>query len=105
MKVKQDSREATRAVNKNGTVFVCEINPEAKEVYLVGEFNNWDPQVDRMVKRKGAFQKTLYLSPGKYQYKFLIDGVWHTDPTAAEQLPNHVGTMNSVIRVSDSKSG
>ncbi len=81
-----------------GTQFVCNINPEAKTVYLVGEFNNWNPYADRMIKRKGAFQKTLSLDTGEYQYKFLIDGEWHSDPSA-EQVPNDFGTTNSIIRV------
>jgi 1,4-alpha-glucan branching enzyme len=85
----------------NGTIFVCSVKPEAREVYLVGEFNNWNPRADRMVKTKGAFRKTLQLPPGEYQYKFIVDGQWHNDPSAAKQIPNEFGTTNSVIRVSD----
>ncbi|MEJ2719852.1 MAG: isoamylase early set domain-containing protein [bacterium] len=104
-----EPRQTSQKKNKtarvgNGTVFVCELKPTAKEVYLVGEFNNWNPQSDRMVKKKGAFQKTLRLAPGEYQYKFLVDGEWHCDPAAPKQVPNEFGTTNSVIRVeTDSK--
>ena len=85
----------------NATVFVCQAKPEAREVYLVGEFNNWNPRADRMAKTKNGFRKTLRLSPGEYQYKFLVDGHWHNDPAAAKQVPNAFGTTNSVIRVTD----
>jgi hypothetical protein len=81
-----------------GTLFVCNINPKAKVVYLVGEFNNWNPYADRMIRRKGAFQKTLNLDPGEYQYKFLVDEEWHSDPST-EQVPNEFGTTNSIVRV------
>jgi 1,4-alpha-glucan branching enzyme len=86
---------------ESGTVFVYNSNPDAKEVYLVGEFNNWDPRADRMVKAKGSFRKTLRLAPGEYQYKFIVDGEWHNDPSAPRQTPNHFGTMNSVICVNE----
>lgn len=94
-------REKTEENERKGsaTVFVFNSNPDAKEVYLVGEFNNWDPRADRMVKTKGAFRKTLRLVPGEYQYKFIVDGEWHNDPSAIRQIPNRFGTMNSVVCV------
>lgn len=97
--VKQKGTPGTTANIDRSTVFVCDLNPSAKEVFLVGEFNNWDPRADRMVRRKGAFRKTLNLPPGEYQYKFLIDGEWHNDPSAKAQVPNEFGTTNSVVRV------
>jgi len=90
---------AKRATAQNGTVFVCDLKPAAKEVSLVGEFNNWDPKSGRMAKKKGVFQKTIRLDPGEYQYKFLIDGEWHCDPSARRQVPNEFGTTNSVVRI------
>lgn len=92
-------QKAKAASATNGTVFVCELKPTAKEVYLVGEFNDWDPQSHRMVKKKGAFQKTVRLAPGEYEYKFLIDGEWHNDPSAPREVPNEFGTTNSVVKV------
>ncbi|UCG53389.1 MAG: isoamylase early set domain-containing protein [Candidatus Latescibacterota bacterium] len=98
-RTKQRETPGAEANMQNNTVFACDLIPDAKEVYLVGEFNNWDPRADRMVKRKGTFRKTLHLAPGEYQYKFLIDGEWHNDPAAKAQVPNEFGTMNSVVRV------
>jgi 1,4-alpha-glucan branching enzyme len=92
-------RSAERTTTLNGTVFMCDIKPEAKEVFLVGDFNNWDTKSDRLAKKKGCFQKTMRLAPGEYQYKFFIDGEWHCDPAAPKQVPNRFGTLNSVIRV------
>ena len=92
-------KKAKTATTSNSTVFVCGIKPTAKEVYLVGEFNNWNPQSDRMVKKKGVFQKTVRLAPGEYQSTFLVDGEWHCDPEATAQVPNEFGTTNSLIRV------
>lgn len=27
-----------------------------------------------------VFSTVLYLPPGKYEYKFVVDGAWHYDP-------------------------
>jgi 1,4-alpha-glucan branching enzyme len=95
------ARTAGKASAQSGTLFVCDVDPDAKEVFVVGEFNNWDTQSDRLTKRKGAFQKMMRLAPGEYQYKFLVDGEWHCDPSAPRQVPNEYGTLNSVIRVDE----
>lgn len=99
MAVKRKEASKRAATAGNLTAFVCDFMPNAKEVYLVGDFNGWDPQADRMVKRKGAFHKLLELEPGEYQYKFLVDGDWHEDPSAVVQVPNDFGTVNSLVRV------
>ena len=100
MSVNQDQvpTQKKSAGTGSGTLFVCAIKPEAKTVYLVGEFNRWDHRATRMVKRQGKFQTRLELKPGEYQYKFLVDGEWHADPNA-EQVQNEFGTTNNVIRV------
>jgi len=85
----------------NGTVtFIFNSNPGAKNVYLVGDFNQWDPKSKRMMKNKdGSFQTNVRLSAGEYQYKFIADGVWLSDPDAQRQVMNPYGTLNSVITV------
>lgn len=97
--VKQKENSVKQAASDAGTVFVCALSPNAREVYLVGEFNSWNPRADRMTKTKNGFRRTLQLPPGEYQYKFLVDGQWHNDPSAARQVPNAFGTTNSVVRV------
>lgn len=76
-----------------------EINlPHAKEVKLCGTFNNWEHNGFPLKKKQGIWTVILGLKPGKYEYKFLADGVWHTDPKA-EKTHNSFGTENSVIIV------
>ena len=79
--------------------FVWDADPLAKEVYLAGSFNLWNPEANRMVKKEGAFRIKLHLAPGQYQYKFVVDGRWHNDPAAATQAPNEFGGLNSVVQV------
>ncbi|OGV71903.1 MAG: hypothetical protein A3K19_07330 [Lentisphaerae bacterium RIFOXYB12_FULL_65_16] len=89
--------------NVRGLVrFVCNLDPTAKQVCLVGTFNGWDPESRRMAKgRDGVFRALVNLVPGRYEYKFVIDGFWCYDPTAENQTINEYGTLNSVVKVEE----
>ena len=74
--------------------------PEAQEVFLVGEFNNWDPNGYKMRRFKdGTCKKSVQLKPGRYEYRFLVDGQWWTDPENGEKTINPYGSENSVIHI------
>jgi len=74
--------------------------PDATVVYLVGDFNQW--QISHMCacrrEMDGTWITELALAPGRYEYLFLIDGIWTLDPHA-EQIPNPYGSHNSVVVV------
>ncbi len=70
---------------------------EAQEVYLAGDFNNWDSSANAMKKdKKGLWKTTLSLKPGRYEYRFLVDGNWENDPSCAGCVPNEFGSQNCV---------
>ena len=72
----------------------------AKEVFLTGDFNDWSQEKHPMRKDKnGTWKKRVMLSPGSYEYKFLVDGQWLEDPRNNSRCPNRFGTNNSVIRL------
>ena len=49
--------------------------PEANDVLLGGDFNDWDPEQHPMRRdKKGHWSKVVYLEPGEYEYLFLADG-------------------------------
>ncbi|MCX5801612.1 MAG: hypothetical protein NTX17_09530 [Candidatus Eisenbacteria bacterium] len=74
--------------------------PDAKAVYLSGEFNDWAPEADLMTKDEdGIFRLTKRLSPRRYEYKFVIDGTWKEDPANPAKAPDPYGGSNSVIVV------
>tara|TARA_B100000315_G_scaffold245643_1_gene271808 strand:+ start:201 stop:482 length:282 start_codon:yes stop_codon:yes gene_type:complete len=68
----------------------------AKEVYLVGTFNDWDA-TSRPLKlgKEGVWRTYMALTPGTYEYRFLVDGEWRNDP-GAEMVENTYGTQNCV---------
>ena len=75
--------------------------PAAAQVNLAGDFNDWDEQRHPMrQKEDGRWEKIVMLSPGTYEYKFLVDGKWETDGAQSEALAtNCFGTCNHVIEV------
>ena len=75
--------------------------PDAKEVYLAGDFNQWDPGKTPLKanKKNGSWKGSLKLEPGRYHYKFVVDGHWWTDPANTNNEWNQYGTQNSILDV------
>jgi len=70
--------------------------------YLVGEFNGWNQTATPMTDEDGdgTWETTVRLAPGKYAYKFLVDGTtWLEDPNATDSVDDGYGGQNSVIHV------
>jgi hypothetical protein len=81
------------------------VRPDAQEVGIAGSFNDWHPSVTPMIRlNDGKWAKELALPPGRYEYRFVVDGEWVDDPTATELIPNPFGTANAVLVVAASKS-
>lgn len=74
-------------------------NPDAKQVYLAGEFNEWSTTSLPMRREEdGTWWIVIKLSPGKYEYKFVVDGQWVADP----DNPVTVGPYgNSLVRIGE----
>ena len=77
------------------------VRPDAREVSLCGEFNGWSPAAGPMSRHEdGCWEAIVALHPGRYEYKFLVDGEWLPDPVVEQTVPNGYGSVNSVIEVS-----
>lgn len=87
-----------RAV-EHGVAFVVAA-AGARSVRLAGDFNEWNPDRTPMQPlRDGAFFARLPLGPGRYRYRYVIDGQWLRDPANPYMEQNPYGEMNSVIEV------
>jgi len=74
--------------------------PQAKKVSLVGTFNNWDTKALAAKKdSKGSWTVKVNLKPGRYEYKFLVDGSWQNDPRCANSVPNSFGGQNCIVDI------
>jgi len=77
--------------------------PQAKSVELLGNFNNWKTGTLQLVgpDPTGHWLTTVYLTEGRHEYLFLVDGkYWMADPKAIVSRPDGFGKMNSVLEVS-----
>ncbi len=89
--------EPTEEPVNRGTIFSISA-PEAKEVYVVGDFNHWKMnEASRLAKlNDGSWQGNFALTPGKYRYKFVVDGEWLLDAQNAEKEQNPFGSYDSI---------
>lgn len=75
--------------------------PAAKDIYIVGDFNHWKISDENKLSRisDGKWEKKIGLQPGRYKYKFVIDGEWTLDAENAEREMNAFGTFDSVVKL------
>ena len=48
---------------------------------------------------EGTWKATVWLPAGRYEYRFVVDGQWISDPSARESVQNTFGSTNSVLVV------
>ncbi len=78
------------------------VNPAARQVFVAGSFNNWQPeQTPLMAAGNGRWTGNLSVAPGQYEYLFVVDGQWLPDPNAKQTVENPFGGRNSVLTVSE----
>lgn len=72
-----------------------------KSVHLVGTFNDWDMEAQKLRKQKnGEYAATLQLPVGEqHEFRYLLDGErWENDESADNYVPSNVSfEENSVI--------
>ncbi|KAJ4973903.1 hypothetical protein NE237_007077 [Protea cynaroides] len=88
---------AQRALRLLRTACVIWPSP-ASEVLIAGSFDGWASQ--RKMKRSsgGIFSACLKLYPGRYEIKFIVDGVWKIDPL--RPIVHNSGYENNLLTVS-----
>ena len=79
-----------------GVIFTIEA-PDAGRVQLVGDFNEWALEGSEMTPMGRVWKKVLKLRPGRYRYRYVVDGYWLSDPLNAEVEPAPYGGHNSVV--------
>jgi|SRR5206468_4783828 len=76
----------------------------ATDVRIAGDFNGWVPDkgVRSLIEAEGEtriWTKILHLAPGRYQYRYVVDGEWREDPDNPDGVASQVGGRNSVLVV------
>ncbi len=96
--------EVASAVGVSREVVVQFRDARAADVRIAGDFNGWvpDKDVQSRVRAEGSdrvWTKILHLAPGRYQYRYVVDGEWREDPTNPNAVPGPVGGRSSVLVV------
>lgn len=75
--------------------------PEAGNVYVVGDFNKWTIDEMALARRspEGVWNKSVTLKPGRYRYKFVVDGTWVEDPNNNIVEQNTFGGKDSILDI------
>jgi enterochelin esterase-like enzyme len=79
------------------TTFKLSGHLDAEAVAIYGSFNNWIQTKNYCAKEGDGWVCRLDLAPGKYTYRFLVDGVGLTDPTNSATEVDGNGHVDSVI--------
>jgi hypothetical protein len=79
--------------------FIFKLNgfTSAREVYVAGNFNNWNKNELKMQSAPGGWSLPVYLKDGTYSYKFLVDGNWISDPSNKITREDENKNLNSVV--------
>jgi chromosome partitioning protein len=76
----------------------------ATDVRIAGDFNGWVPDkgVRSLIESDGearVWTKILHLPPGRYEYRYVVDGEWREDPDNPNTVSTTVGGRNSILEV------
>jgi hypothetical protein len=85
------------AVSDSMVTFYLKGHREAREVMLTGSFNDWQPDRLKMQKVDSGWIYDMKLTPGKYWYKFIVDGLWQVDQDNRLSENDGKGNTNSVF--------
>jgi len=70
---------------------------DARNVQLVGQFNDWNDFTLPMKWQDGAWTIKIHLKAGKYMYKFIVDGIWI--PDMDNKQVNVDDNFNSIVEI------
>ena len=73
----------------------------SRQVYLVGDFNNWSNRATPMrLGPNGMWSVTVKLPPGRHEFRYWEENcAWHTDFAAFGVIHNAFGDFNSIVEV------
>ncbi len=75
-----------------------------QKVLAVGSFNGWNQAAHPLTRdENGVWRREVWLEPGEYVYKFVVDGDYIPDPDNSFQTSDSFA--NSILRIDGIKSG
>jgi chromosome partitioning protein len=83
-------------ISGDSVVFSIEA-PLAERVQLAGDFNGWRPDTLELRRVGDVWKTSLTLEPGRYRYRFVVDGHWQRDPLNEAIEPSPYGGYDSLV--------
>ncbi|RYY38582.1 MAG: hypothetical protein EOO08_14020 [Chitinophagaceae bacterium] len=87
------------AVQDSIVYFFLRAQTGAGRVQLAGSFTNWENGALGMKRTDSGWIAAVKLPPGKYWYKFIVDGEWQADNDNLQNENDGQGNINSVFFV------
>jgi hypothetical protein len=90
---------------RDGTVEFPFRDPGATRVFLVGDFNGWDPSRTPLAgpDGEGRWSVEVPLGPGVWRYAFVVDGTWIRPPDAPRYEEDGFGGQHGVLELKTSQ--
>ena len=86
-------------ITEEGVLFTLE-KPAADKVFVAGDFNDWTESANPLEKEGDTWKAVIDIPPGTYEYKFIVDGTYITDPGNPNTVSDPYGGKNSLLEVS-----
>lgn len=97
---KRKSKKSESKMEELQKVNFSLLAPGAQNVSLAGDFNDWDVNTHLLQKvSNGTWEVNIDLNPGKYEYRFVVDGEWKNDPDCMSFTPNSFGSENCILKL------
>jgi 1,4-alpha-glucan branching enzyme len=100
----ENSRLSDRDIHPDTVTvrFVLEA-PRASKVSVVGDWNGWKPDENRLIDPDGdgVWELQIELRRGsEYRYQFIIDNEqWIPDPSSSLRIEDGFGGFNSILHI------
>lgn len=95
-----ESRQVSYRTLPDGSIEFRHYDPRASLITVAGDFNNWDPEHDMMIRGDdNIWRLRKKLSRGQYRYKLVIDGEWKADVYNEQSASDSVGGVSSLISI------
>lgn len=93
-----------RTLNDARQVVIEYRDGAASDVRIAGDFNGWVPDkgvesTSRVEGETRVWTKILSLPPGRYQYRYVVDGQWREDPANPQYASGPPGQRSSLLVV------
>jgi 1,4-alpha-glucan branching enzyme len=95
--IKKEQQKKSKQVK---VTFALPAEEVSGKVSVVGDFNGWDPEATKLIKRSnGTYSAAVKLDQGgHYAFRYFFeDGSWKNDEAADEVEVSPFGTKNSVV--------